>query len=68
MEEEVKKCDIALKPTTVPPGASPFGYWDCDTKTGEWFFNDPHVAEENQHSFCFKIHYEQNGRKFTQEI
>jgi len=39
-----KVCDIALKPTNIPPGASPFGFWDCDTKTGTWYFNDPHIA------------------------
>lgn len=42
----VKDCDPALKPTHRPPGASPLGKWDCDTKTGTYFWNDPQIAIE----------------------
>lgn len=40
-----KDCDPALKPTEPQPGGSPLGKWDCDTKTGTYFWNDPQVAE-----------------------
>lgn len=44
-DEEVKSCDPALKPNYTPAGASPKGFWDCDKKTGEYFWNDPQIAE-----------------------
>lgn len=43
--EIAKECDIALRPTgPIPPGYSNQAYPKCDTKTGTWYWYDPHIA------------------------
>ena len=46
-EEQTPTCDRRTKPTHTPGGASPFGFWDCDHATMQWFWNDPQIAEDD---------------------